>query len=1856
MSLFDFLTSLVPSSNSPSSVSALRRTRRRRLSTQIARAAREGFERLESRSLMAADLIVSPLGDDLHGLGTIDAPFATIRRALDAASPGDTISLRNGVYQGGLNIDIDNLAIRSYPGEWGVIEAPVDDPQFGSVVRYLNDVEGGRLENVEIVGGYWYGVKLEDWWDNPGPDAVRRGASQITIVGCKIHDTGWDAVKIVPGADDITIENNEIFNPGRRLRASADGIDNNNGDRMIARNNYLHDIPGVGILTTGGTHDSLIEGNLIVDVAGAGITVGFYSELEWMDQDSNPELYTSFHTIARNNIVVNAGQAGVGVYASYKPVVEHNTLINSADDAQAPIQLGGVDIWVSNTLPDQHVASVDPVIRNNLISLDEANLTRLFDARFQSYVGTLTVDGNLYHAPSVLGARFVDRNATGEGTPEMFWSQWVATGRDAHGILQNPQLDAHYHLTATSPARDAAIPSGAPTHDFDGQSRTDGMPDIGADEFVVGASRLVPPPAFGAPSLEFTARAAHASEGETVEVTVRRNGFAGDQLTVDYRTLAGSATEHIDYLPIAGTLTFAPGETEKRLLVPFITDGTVEGNEHLLLALSNPTTQGTLPVRVGWQGSMSLTIDDAQAAQPVHYRTLWVSNVGSDVTGDGSQEHPWKSLQFAADNVGPGDYVIVEPGNYWGFQITTDGKEDAPITFHARPGVLIDEPNPENRLDGINLEGADHVVIEGFEVRDMPRTGIRSVLNTGAVIRDNVVDHNGYWGILTGWSDNLLVENNVASRSVREHGIYISNSSDDGVVRNNLVWGNHDSGIQFNADGYLEGDGVHSRNLIEGNVIFDNGRGGGAAINLDGFQDGVVRNNLLYDNHSTGIVLYVGFAAQGSKNNQVVNNTVVQADDARWAVLIENDSTGNSLRNNIFLNANPARGSISIDDGSLAEFDSDYNVFVDRFIGGGWQMMDFESWQAATGQDAHSLLASADQLFIDAGAFDFRLSDASPAVDAGDAAAAPPFDLYQRLRPAGDGVDIGAWESGDFAPLVAFAAPDFVTYEESGMALVTLVRSGDLSQPLAIAYELTDGAITDGTATADVDFEARGGSVSFRAGESTKTIQIVVHDDATIEPLETFTIRLADPPSEFSLGAQATATVHIVSDDQWSPGKFQFQTKYMAVSEAEGVATVTVMRTDGANGPAAVNYSTSLFTPPPAVNYVRRHTWNPQPTDDDEPATAGVDFEMVAGTLEFGDGETTKSFTIPLLGDRWFERDEALRVTLSEPTQGATLGKVAEAFVSIVNDDEKQPGAFQFLTPTVTMFEGQAYGALVVERVGGDNVAASVRLYVSGGNGDGSSAAAWQPGDFGSLPEQLDFAPGESSKTLLVPLVEDSQVEVDEFFQVQLYAATNDAAIGDASRATVRIRDNDSSIEFAQAGVFSASEGAAEMTVTVVRKGSTLGEASVDYSMYDETAVDGVDYVRQAGTVTFADGQSTKTIVIPVVNDLIVEPNETFGLTLRNFTGAAAGVYQWGRATIVNDDAAAQPGVIELSSASYSAAENGGGLLVTVVRTGGSDGTVTASYSTADGAAGYGWSKTAWAGGDFGSANGTLVFVPGETVKTFSVPLLNDSNVEQDEVFTVKLTGVGGGATLGATKQAVATILEDDSTVYFRAPNGASSFTVKENGGAAEVVVVRQGGTAGAASVTVKTVDWWSARPGSDFTPMTTVVQFAAGESTKTVLIPIVNDGQVESAESFGVSMSNAVGAAQGSWTWSVNIQDDDNVPQPGQFQFQYSAFSSQENWGYAVIYVTRTGGSSGAASVDFTATGVTATAGVDFQPVSGTLSFADGETTKTFQVPLLDDALAELDEDLFLSLANPTGGATLGSIDAALLTLISDE
>src|SRR5437899_5568509 len=160
---------------------------------------------------------------------------------------------------------------------------------------------------------------------------------------------------------------------------------------------------------------------------------------------------------------------------------------------------------------------------------------------------------------------------------------------------------------------------------------------------------------------------------------------------------------------------------------------------------------------------------------------FYVAPAGSNAN-PGTSAAPWQTLQYAAGWVSPGDTVVVRTGDYAGFNLTTSGTASAPIAFQADPGARITTRNPVT-TDGINLEGASYVTIQGFTVINQPRAGIRAVTDDHVTIRGNTCDNNGYWGIFTGFSDDLLIVGNTCTRSQQQHGIYVSNSAARPVVQ-----------------------------------------------------------------------------------------------------------------------------------------------------------------------------------------------------------------------------------------------------------------------------------------------------------------------------------------------------------------------------------------------------------------------------------------------------------------------------------------------------------------------------------------------------------------------------------------------------------------------------------------------------------------------------------------------------------------------------------------------------------------------------------------------------------------------------------------------------------------------------------------------------------------------------------------------------------------------------------------------------------------------------------------------------------------------------------------------------------------
>ncbi|WP_272946224.1 Calx-beta domain-containing protein, partial [Geobacter sp. OR-1] len=337
-------------------------------------------------------------------------------------------------------------------------------------------------------------------------------------------------------------------------------------------------------------------------------------------------------------------------------------------------------------------------------------------------------------------------------------------------------------------------------------------------------------------------------------------------------------------------------------------------------------------------------------------------------------------------------------------------------------------------------------------------------------------------------------------------------------------------------------------------------------------------------------------------------------------------------------------------------------------------------------------------------------------------------------------------------------------------------------------------------------------------------------------------------------------------------------------------------------------------------------------------------------------------------------------------------------------------------------------------------------------------------------------------------------------------------------------------------------------------------------------------------------------------------------------------------------------GTLQFSSPTYSVAENGSTATITVTRTGGTVGAASVQYATSNG--------TATSGSDYTTASGTLNWANGDSAnKTFTVPVTNDTVYEGNETVNLTLSNASG-ATLGTQTTATLTITDNESppTVQFSATSGSGAESVTP-----VTVTVTLSGTASAVPVTVPfSVNASSTATGSgtDYTISASPLTFAPGVTSQNITLNIVDDTAVEPNETVIVNLgtpSNANLGTNTTYTYTINNND---VAPVGTIGLSASAYSIGEAGPSVTITATRTGGSSGAVGISYATSSGTALSGSDFTATSGTLSWGDGDTaSKTFEVPITDDALVESNETFTVTLSSPTGGASLGSPSSATVT-----
>jgi uncharacterized protein len=743
--------------------------------------------------------------------------------------------------------------------------------------------------------------------------------------------------------------------------------------------------------------------------------------------------------------------------------------------------------------------------------------------------------------------------------------------------------------------------------------------------------------------------------------------------------------------------------------------------------------------------------------------------------------------------------------------------------------------------------------------------------------------------------------------------------------------------------------------------------------------------------------------------------------------------------------------------------------------------------------------------------------------------------------------------------------------------------------PGGVTFDIETG---DGTAQSGTDFVFR--SASFQtipAGASSYTFDVTVNGDRSIEGNETFFVNVTNVTGANVGDAQGQGT--ITNDDAGGA----FSVGDVTVDEAAGTATITISRTGGA-ADATISYATQ-----------------------DGTASAGQDYGATSGNLAFTNGEASRTFTVSIIDDGDLDPGESFSVVISNPSAGT----IADDMGVVAITDNENPGALAI--GDVSMAEGNAGTTaftFTVTRSGGSAGAVGATWTLTLG---GSADAA----DFGGAQATsgtVSFAAGSNTPQTVTILVQgDLAIESDETFSVVLSNPTGGATIADASGAgTIQNDDFPPTVSIADAAsVFEGNEGVTYLSFNVSLSAPATGPTSVDFATSGGTATPGSDYLAVSGTVSFAAGQTSKTVRVPVIGDRVPEPSETVGVTLSNpvgltiADGSASG-------TILDEGGAAY---FPLATGPFSQDWSNTGLITTnddwsgvpfivgylgdgvTDGTGADPQTLTGSTSTVDVIAQAVTTSTSGGVGEFQLADPTIGLQGSGTADAPYIVLFLDSTGRQDVTVSYRLRDIDGTAD-NAVQPVALQYRIGDSGSWTNVPAG---FVADATTGPSTL--------------------------GPD--TMVTATLPAAANNQSQLQVRIITANAAGNDEWVGVDdivVTSSTGPATYSVADGVGFEGDSG---PVTFTFNVTR-NGDANAAGSVDYQVNFGGPFPANAADFDAG----------SPLSGTVSFQPGEFAKTITIQVAGDVDPEADESFFVTLSNPVNGAIADG--SALGTIVNDD
>jgi hypothetical protein len=815
---------------------------------------------------------------------------------------------------------------------------------------------------------------------------------------------------------------------------------------------------------------------------------------------------------------------------------------------------------------------------------------------------------------------------------------------------------------------------------------------------------------------------------------------------------------------------------------------------------------------------------------------------------------------------------------------------------------------------------------------------------------------------------------------------------------------------------------------------------------------------------------------------------------------------------------------------------------------------------------------------------------------------------------------------------------DVTVNEAAGTASFVVSLSQATSASVSVGYSTAAGG-----ASAGADYASVGGTLSFGPGVVSQTITVPIVNDGVYEGAENFTVNLAGPVNATIADSQGLGTIR---DDGTGTGGTDNDTPALAVTAGNtvegGLAMFTVSLSNASTAP--VVFTPSLVSGSALVGTDTSALGALEVSTD-----GGASWSGVAGNVTIAAGSTSVLLRLPATDDELLEASETFSLSAT-PVSGA-LATAASGTATIIDND----GPPSLFIDDVIVNEAAGTATFTVSL----SAPAGVPVSVDYASADTSATVG---SDYTAITGTLSFAPGVTSQTITVSIVNDTLFEGGESFDINLSAPVN-ATLSDATGVgTIRDdgtglggSDNDTPRVTAVSSPTVAEGANLDFSVTLSNASTsptvvTLWIASGSATLGTDTGVVLVSFDGSATfgpvtgpTVTVPPGAAGLIVRLPTTDDPISEASETLSLTAS--TAANAGAVT-GTGTITDND-----GTPTLSiNGPVTVNEAAGTITYTVTLSNPSANAVSVTAATVAGSASL--------GSDFTATSTVLTFAPGVTSQTLSVAVLNDPVFEGSETFSVQLSAPSN-ATI-ATGFATTTIA-DDGTGAGGTDNDTPNLVlsgpavIDEAAGTATYTVTLSNASASMVTVTYATANG-TAVAGSDYGSTAGTLSFAPGVLTQTISVPIANDTALEISESFTLNLSSPVGATIGTGSVTSAIVDDGRaLPGGGVANDDTPALSVDdvvvnEAAGTATFTVSLNSAAGVPVTVSFGTASGSATAGLDFTAQSGSLTFAPGVTSQTISVPLNNDTLFEGGETFSVTLsaasnatiADATGVATI--------------